>query len=93
MGTVFVSVFIRNQKQLGKTMTTKLIVDCTTGVTTEVELTAEELAQREADAVAFAEQEAIRESDLAAKAAAKVSAQAKLKALGLSDVEIEALVG
>jgi hypothetical protein len=74
-------------------MTTKLIVDCTTGVTTEVELTAEELAQREADAVAFAEQEAIRESDLAAKAAAKVSAQAKLKALGLSDVEIEALVG
>lgn len=74
-------------------MTTKLIIDCTTGVTTEVELTAEELAQREADAVAFAEQEAIHEVDLAAKAAAKVSAQAKLKALGLSDAEIEALVG
>jgi hypothetical protein len=74
-------------------MTTKLIIDCTTGETTEVELTAEELAQRESDAVAFAEQEAIREADLAAKAAAKVSAQAKLLALGLSDAEIEALVG
>jgi hypothetical protein len=74
-------------------MTTKLIIDCTTGVTTEVELTAEELAQRESDAAAFAEQEAIREADLAAKAAAKVSATTKLKELGLSDVEIEALVG
>ena len=74
-------------------MTTKLIIDCTTGVTTEVELTAEELAQREMDAAAFAEQEAIRQADLAAKAAAKVSAQAKLKALGLSDAEVEALVG
>lgn len=74
-------------------MTTKLIIDCTTGVTTEVELTTEELTQRESDAVAFAEQEAIREADLAAKAAAKVSATTKLKALGLSDAEIEALVG
>jgi hypothetical protein len=74
-------------------MTTKLIIDCTTGVTTEVELSAEELAQREVDAVAFAEQEAIRLADLAAKADAKVSAQAKLKALGLSDAEVEALVG
>jgi hypothetical protein len=36
-------------------MTHKLVVDCSTGVTTEVELTAEEIAQREADAVAFAE--------------------------------------
>jgi hypothetical protein len=33
-------------------MPTKLIVDCSTGVTTEVELTAEEIAQREADAAA-----------------------------------------
>ena len=29
-------------------MTTKLIVDCSTGITTEVELTAEEIAEREA---------------------------------------------
>ena len=36
-------------------MATKLIVDCTTGITTEVELTAEEVAQREADAAAWAD--------------------------------------
>ena len=74
-------------------MATKLIINCATGVTTEVELTAEELAQREADAEAFAEQEALRLAEVEAKAAAKVSAQAKLKALGLSDAEVEALVG
>ena len=31
-------------------MPTKLVVDCSTGITTEVELTAEEIAQAEADA-------------------------------------------
>jgi hypothetical protein len=74
-------------------MATKLIIDCATGFTTEVELTAEEVAQREADAAAFAEAEAARQAEMDAKAAAKVSAQAKLKALGLSDAEVEALVG
>ena len=74
-------------------MATKLIIDCSTGVTTEVELTAEEVAQREVDAAAFAEAEAARQAEIEAKAAAKVSAQAKLKALGLSDAEVEALVG
>jgi hypothetical protein len=74
-------------------MTTKLIIDCATGVTTEVELTTEEVAQREVDAAAFAEAEAARQAEIEAKAAAKVSAQAKLKALGLSDAEVEALVG
>jgi hypothetical protein len=74
-------------------MATKLIIDCATGVTTEVESTAEEVAQREADAAAFAEAEAARQAEMDAKAAAKVSAQAKLKALGLSDAEVEALVG
>jgi hypothetical protein len=74
-------------------MATKLIIDCATGVTTEVELTAEEVAQREVDAAAFAEAEAARQAEMDAKAAAKVSAQAKLKALGLSDAEVEALVG
>jgi len=59
---------------------TKIIVDCSTGVTTEVELTAEEIAQREADAASFAEAEAAREADAAAKAALKESAKAKLVA-------------
>ncbi len=56
-------------------MTTKLIINCTTGETTEVELTAEEVAQREADALAFAEQEAARQAETDAKAEAKASAQ------------------
>jgi hypothetical protein len=70
---------------------TKLIVDCSTGITTEVELTDEEVAQREADAAAFAEIKAAEETAEAAKAAAKASAQAKLAALGLSADEIAAL--
>ena len=70
---------------------TKLIVDCSTGVTTEVELTDEEVAQREADAAAFAEIKAAEEAAEAAKAAAKASAEAKLAALGLSADEIAAL--
>ena len=70
---------------------TKLIVDCSTGVTTEVELTNEEVAQQEADAAAYAVQEAEREAAAAAKAAAKASGEAKLAALGLTAEEISAL--
>jgi len=72
-------------------MPTKLIVDCSTGVTTEVELTAEEIAQREADAAAFAEAKAAEEAAKAEAEAAKASAQAKLAALGLTAEEIAAL--
>jgi len=72
-------------------MPTKLIVDCSTGVTTEVELTAEEIAQREADTAAFAEIKAAEEAVAAAKAAAKASGEAKLAALGLTAEEISAL--
>ena len=72
-------------------MATKIIVDCSTGITTEVELTAEEVAQREVDAAAYAVEQAEREAAEAAKADAKLSAQAKLAALGLSGEEIAAL--
>ena len=74
-------------------MATKLVVDCSTGITTEVELTAEEVAQREVDALAWAEAEEAREAADAAKASAKASAESKLKALGLTDAEISALIG
>ena len=74
-----------------KTMTHKLVVDCSTGVTTEVELTAEEVAQREADAATFAEMKAAREAAAQAKAEAIASAEAKLAALGLTADEIAAL--
>jgi hypothetical protein len=69
----------------------KLIVDCSTGVTTEVELTDAEVAQREADAAAYAVEQAARDAAATAKAAAKASAEAKLAALGLSADEIAAL--
>jgi alkylhydroperoxidase family enzyme len=72
-------------------MTTKLVINCTTGEQSEVELTAEELAQREVDALAYAAQEATEKAESDAKAAAKTSAQTKLKALGLSDAEILSL--
>jgi hypothetical protein len=70
---------------------TKLIVDCSTGVTTEVELTNEEVVQQEANAAAFAAYKAEQEEAAAAKAAAKATAQAKLAALGLTPEEIAAL--
>jgi hypothetical protein len=69
----------------------KIVVDCSTGEQTIVPLTAEEIAQRETDAAAYAAQKAIEEAEAAAKATAKASAEAKLKALGLSDAEIAAL--
>jgi len=72
-------------------MPTKLIINCETGEQTEVELTAEEIAQREADAAKAEADRAVREEAEAAKAAAKASAEAKLAALGLTAEEISAL--
>lgn len=71
---------------------TKLVVDCATGEQTIVPLTAEELAQREADAQAFAEAQAARESAEAEAAAIKASAIAKLSALGLTEAEAQAII-
>jgi hypothetical protein len=70
---------------------TKLIVDCSTGITTEVELTDAEVAQREADAAAYAAQKAEQDAAATAKATAKASAEAKLAKLGLTAEEIAAL--
>jgi hypothetical protein len=70
---------------------TKVIVDCSTGESTIVPLTAEEIAQRETDRLAYEAQEAERLAAEEAKEAAKASANAKLKALGLTDSEIAAI--
>jgi hypothetical protein len=70
---------------------TKLVVDCATGESTIVPLTAEELAQRETDRLAYEAQEAKRLAAEEAKEALKASANAKLKALGLTDAEIAAI--
>jgi hypothetical protein len=72
-------------------MTHKLVVDCSTGVVAEVELTAEEIAQREADRIAYeAEKERLEQEKLAAEEL-KASANAKLFALGLTPEEIQAI--
>ena len=55
----------------------KVIVDCSTGETTVVPLTAEEIAQREADITARAAEKA--EQDAAAQALAELKASAKAK--------------
>lgn len=72
---------------------TKLVVDCSTGITETIELTDAEVAQMQADAEAYAEAKAAEEAAKAEAEAKKESGKAKLKALGLSDAEIEALVG
>ena len=70
---------------------TAIEVNCTTGEVIERPLTAEEIAQREADAQAAEAQRAEEEAAKAAAEAAKASAQAKLAALGLTPEEIAAL--
>lgn len=69
----------------------KIEVNCATGIAVEVPLTAEEIEQRELDAIAAATAQAEREAVEAAEADAKASAQAKLAALGLTAEEIAAL--
>ena len=69
----------------------KIVVNCETGESIEIPLTAEEIAQRELDAIAAATAQAEREVAEQAAADAKASAQAKLSALGLSAEEIAAL--
>lgn len=72
---------------------TKLIVDCSTGEQTVVELSDEEIAQLETDRQAAEAQRAEQEAQATAKAQAKASALEKLAALGLTEEETAALVG
>jgi hypothetical protein len=69
----------------------KLIVDCATGESTTVPLTAEELEQRELDRLAWEAQEAERKAAEEEKENLKASANAKLLALGLTEAEVAAL--
>jgi hypothetical protein len=70
---------------------TKVIVDCTAGITEVLPLTAQEIADMETARVAAEDQRAAAEAEAAAVAAAKESANAKLAALGLTAEEIAAL--
>jgi hypothetical protein len=70
-------------------MPTKLIINCETGEQTEVELTAEEVAQREADAKAYEADKVAKEAADAAKAEAKADL---LERLGITAEEASLLV-
>lgn len=70
---------------------TKVIVDCSTGESTVVPLTEEELAQRELDRLAYEEADAAIKAAEAERAVIMASVIGKLQALGLSAEEIDAL--
>ncbi len=70
-------------------MPTKLIINCETGEQTEVELTAEEIAQREADAANAEADKVAKDAANAAKAEAKAELLARL---GLTAEEAALLV-
>ena len=68
---------------------TKIVVNCETGVVAEIPLTGEEIAQREADAQAFAAKK--HEEDVAAAEAAEAKA-ALLAKLGITEDEAKLLL-
>lgn len=70
---------------------TKVIVNCETGVTEVLPLTAQEIADLETARVAAEDQRQAAEAEAATVAAAKESANAKLAELGLTAEEIAAL--
>ena len=61
--------------------------------TFEIELTAEEIIQREQDAIQAEQDKLAREEKIATELANKQSALNKLKALGLNDAEIKSIIG
>lgn len=71
---------------------TKVVMDCSTGIQQTIELTDEEIAQLEADRAKWEADRLASEAEAEAKATAKASALAKLKALGLTEDEVTALI-
>ena len=68
---------------------TKIVVDCTTGITEEIELTDAEVAQIEANAAAYTQAKAAEEAEAAVKAAEKA---AILQRLGLTEEELKTVL-
>jgi hypothetical protein len=68
---------------------TKIVVDCSTGAVEELPLTAEEIAQREADSAAFAAAKHEEEAEAAEAATAKAALLVKL---GITEDEAKLLL-
>jgi hypothetical protein len=58
-----------------------------------IDLTSEEIAQRQLDEQQAAADKIIKEQKIATELANKQSAMSKLKALGLNDAEIKSIIG
>lgn len=71
-------------------MPTKIVVDCSTGIAEEIELTAEEVAELEASAAKAEADRIATEAEKAAKEAARADI---LKKLGLTEEEAAVLLG
>jgi hypothetical protein len=71
---------------------TRLEINCETGEQTVIPLTAEEIAQMEADRIAYEEAQAAAQAEADAKEATRQSGIAKLMVLGLTEEEAQALV-
>ncbi len=67
-------------------------VDCSTGIETIRDLTAEELEMQQAMKANFEEQESLRKAEELATAELKASAVEKLAGLGLTEQEIAAII-
>ena len=68
----------------------RIEVNCSTGEVLEIELTDAEVAQREADAAAYAAQKAAEEAEAQAKADAKAAIATRL---GLTADDLATLLG
>jgi hypothetical protein len=71
----------------------KIVVNCETGEQETIPLTAEEIAELEANQAQAEAARIAREAEEQAKADAKTAALAKLEALGLTAEEAAALLG
>lgn len=69
----------------------KLIVNVANGTSEYIDLTPAEIAERDQQAAQAATDRAARDAEEQAKADAKLAAQAKLQALGLTGEEISAI--
>jgi len=72
------------------TRPTRIEVDCTTGQTEIIELTDAEIAQRDADATAFAAQKVLDDAAAVVKADAKTALLARL---GITQADADLLLG
>jgi hypothetical protein len=59
----------------------------------EYDLTAEEIVQRQQDAIQATAEKIAKEEKITTELANKQSAMSKLKALGLNDAEIKSIIG